>query len=539
MQLDAQLWSDLLWLSGGLLELSKCSFHNLHFDFAPDGTAIPRGRIFGSPLQIKDELTNQEVTIPAKSVYTAHKTLGHHKAPAGMNNTQLQALTIQSDAYAKMIFTSPCNRMDSWFFYTAIYLKSIGYVLPNCFFLDKALKKVQQPALRAFLAKCGFNRNTHRAIVFAPIRFGGSGFIHLYFLQGEGQILTFLKHWRTATEASTLLRIAVSWTQLHVGTSTCFLRDPTTHLPHMPGRWLRSLRTFLACIGGSLQLDKVFLPPLQRHLDVYIMDAVLTSSWFSDHEIQQINHCRTHLQAVTLSDLCTADGGYFDRSMLSGFPSTSSSTTSWIQINQARPHAASWKLWRKACTLWGPSTKLTIPLGAWLYPASALRRHWPFYFDHHNGDLFVRQGIGFVRCVAVDPIRYAPISTLTWSPTSTSTPVHARQAIQGDFWIPNIPTRPPLPPATPISGTFSEFLDGLDHWEHELFADLSFKVDCFEFVHLINSEILADKAVHLLTVSDGSNDSGSMSFRWVIVLPCGRCLARCAGPAYGPTGSSF
>jgi hypothetical protein len=35
---DAQLWSNLLWLSGGLLELRKCSYHFLYFHFQPDGT---------------------------------------------------------------------------------------------------------------------------------------------------------------------------------------------------------------------------------------------------------------------------------------------------------------------------------------------------------------------------------------------------------------------------------------------------------------------------------------------------------------------
>jgi hypothetical protein len=205
MQIDAQLWSDLLWLSGGLLELGKCSYHHLHFDFEPDGTATMRGGIFGAPLQVIDKSTNTLVNIKAKSVYTPHKTLGHYKAPAGKNTTQLNVLCANSDHYARLVLTSPCNQMDSWYFYTAIYLKSLGYVLPNCFFLEKELKKVQQAALRAFLSKCGFNRNTHRSIVFAPIRYGGCVFLHLYIIQGEGQILTFLKHWRTSIEAGKLL----------------------------------------------------------------------------------------------------------------------------------------------------------------------------------------------------------------------------------------------------------------------------------------------------------------------------------------------
>ncbi len=41
MQHDAKLWNDLLWISGGLLELDKCSYHHLHFDFNADGNASP------------------------------------------------------------------------------------------------------------------------------------------------------------------------------------------------------------------------------------------------------------------------------------------------------------------------------------------------------------------------------------------------------------------------------------------------------------------------------------------------------------------
>jgi hypothetical protein len=59
MKLDAQLWSDLLWLSGGLLELGKCSFHQVHFDFAPDGTPLMRAGTFGDPLQVHDESTDK------------------------------------------------------------------------------------------------------------------------------------------------------------------------------------------------------------------------------------------------------------------------------------------------------------------------------------------------------------------------------------------------------------------------------------------------------------------------------------------------
>jgi hypothetical protein len=188
--------------------------------------------IYDDPLQVHDAFLNTNVMIPAKSVQTPHKTLGRYKAPAGENHTQCIILHRTSDIYAKLVATSPLNRTESWFFYTAIYLTSMGYVLPNCFFPKPVLRKLQNSALWAFLAKCGYNRNTCRSIVFAPICYGGGGVISLYLLQGEGQILTFLKHWRTNTDTDNLLRIALSWAQLHVGTSACFLTNTQSPLPH-------------------------------------------------------------------------------------------------------------------------------------------------------------------------------------------------------------------------------------------------------------------------------------------------------------------
>jgi hypothetical protein len=348
-----------------------------------------RAGTYGDPLTVKDALTSSNVTIPSKSAFTTHKTLGHYKAPAGKNTTQLRILQANSDVFSKLVATSPCNRTDSWFFYSAIYLKSIGYVLPNCFFAERELTKVQSSALRAFLAKCGFNRNTARAIVFAPIRFGGCGFFPLFLIQGEGQILQFLTHWRTNTTAGNLLRIAVSWVQLHLGISWFFLANTTTPLPHMPGRWLKSLRHFLSRIDGTLEVDNFFLPPTQRANDVYIMDMILSSNQFDPKEICTLNYCRMHLQAVTVGDLCLADGVSLDPAMLAGTPDSTSSKSKWIHINQARPSAPCWRLWRQACAMWSYNSKLHFPLGPWTQPGDQLRRSWPYYYDCANGELYV------------------------------------------------------------------------------------------------------------------------------------------------------
>ena len=93
-QEDAKLWSYLLWISGGYLELPKCSYHFIHFDFNSEGKAYMRGGKVGPPIEIKDDHTGAPIQIPAKSVFDPHKTLGHYKAPAGKSLSCLDLGTI-------------------------------------------------------------------------------------------------------------------------------------------------------------------------------------------------------------------------------------------------------------------------------------------------------------------------------------------------------------------------------------------------------------------------------------------------------------
>ena len=93
MQADAQIWNDLLWCSGGKLELPKCSYHVLRFIFKPNGTPVPVQDSSDLHLLIQDSESNTLIPIPPKQPNEPHKTLGHWKSPIEPNNkTQLQAL---------------------------------------------------------------------------------------------------------------------------------------------------------------------------------------------------------------------------------------------------------------------------------------------------------------------------------------------------------------------------------------------------------------------------------------------------------------
>ncbi len=220
--------------------------------------------------------------------------------------------------------------------------------------------------LRVIIPQNGYNWKTSRSILHGPSELCGGNFLPLYTIQGEGQILQFLKFWRTKTDTGKLLRVAVAWIQLHTGVGLSLLDNVTTVIPYMATRWLPSLRTFIASINSTIQLDRNYVPPIQRVHDEYIMDTLLQSGAFTVAQIKTLNYCQLYLQVVTVSDICHANGTHVDAGYISGCPTLLSSQTNWITINKARPADKHWVLWQLATRTWCRADhSLYRPLGDW------------------------------------------------------------------------------------------------------------------------------------------------------------------------------
>jgi hypothetical protein len=172
LQVDAQLWNDLLWCSGGMLELPKCSYHFLCFDFDESGKPIPWPGTVGPPLEVKSPL-GYTIPIPFKNVYTTHKTLGQYQAPAGTSKTQLLKTQANQTTLSQYLASSPDTRSQASVFYHTIYLPSI-YVLPQSFFTSQELDTAEKKSTPAIFAKEGFNRNTSRHLMYGPSDYAGA-----------------------------------------------------------------------------------------------------------------------------------------------------------------------------------------------------------------------------------------------------------------------------------------------------------------------------------------------------------------------------
>ena len=112
------------------------------------------------------------------------------------------------------------------------------------------------------MARCGFNRNTHRAILYGPMEYGGASFRHLYVQQGLGQVSEFIRNWRLKSTAGLLIRIALAWFQEQVGVSFPILCNVKAALPQLESKWIASLRDFLGEYDMHLTVQETAIPKL-------------------------------------------------------------------------------------------------------------------------------------------------------------------------------------------------------------------------------------------------------------------------------------
>ena len=161
----------------------------------------------------------------------------------------------------------------------------LQYVLPQCWFSPVKLRQMEKKSMGRIISKCGYSSRTPHAILYGPRDFAGTGFLHWTTIQGEGQILHFIKHWRTNTNLSKLMHICLGWAQFQSGMRSSILEDVTTPIPHVKSQWLQSLWSILATAHGWIQLDTTFCQPHERMGNQHIMDFAIASGEFTHSDL--------------------------------------------------------------------------------------------------------------------------------------------------------------------------------------------------------------------------------------------------------------
>ena len=182
--MDTQIWEQLLGNSGGCLELSKCFYYVLSWNFNSKGDAYPMRQSeidkLTEKIQLQKLRKTTRTTIATKEPSEAHKTLGVWKSMDGNTRIQEKVLEQRSKNMSSIVATSEMYPYQADVAVRMIYAPALGYTLPGVSIPQKALDKIQLKAMESFVPAMGFNKNFPHAVVFGPEAFGGESVPHLY-----------------------------------------------------------------------------------------------------------------------------------------------------------------------------------------------------------------------------------------------------------------------------------------------------------------------------------------------------------------------
>jgi hypothetical protein len=228
----------------------------------------------------------------------------------------LAALAQTAHDYSRRIFKSGLDRYKVWLAYFACLVPALTFTMAVTSFTIQQLHNLQKQAIRATLARLGFNRNIARDIVFGSPFFGGIGLRDLVIEQGIAQLELLVRHVRACTPQGDLFLIGLSWWHLVAGFTTSLWVATDAHIPYVERSWFTSLQEFLLLVNGM-----VFIPPAHfihwhplRQQDEAIMEVISTLPMISKADLERFNRCRIFLVGVTfLSEISTADGRSLSR----------------------------------------------------------------------------------------------------------------------------------------------------------------------------------------------------------------------------------
>jgi hypothetical protein len=130
LQQMSQTWERLLFCSGGALELSKCFYYLLHWQWEHGLPHLtPVSKMLIEPLQLTSGWSKDSTLIRQRDVTEAHKTLGVFITPTGDESAQVTALLEKSCHISNLVLSSNFSRIETLTAYRTMWFPAVSYSL--------------------------------------------------------------------------------------------------------------------------------------------------------------------------------------------------------------------------------------------------------------------------------------------------------------------------------------------------------------------------------------------------------------------------
>ena len=357
----ASKWEKILHLTGGKLELTKCFWVPVTWNWRHGDPVLNSPKDGqGLELRLRESESGRIVTIPRLKPNKAEKRLGIRYAFDGSWNAEYRHwLKITSD-FAMRLRKARLDRASGLQAYKTLWCSKFRYCAPVVGFSDRQLLHIQTKIIGHSLAAAGYHSKMPRAVVFGPSEYGGMKWESPHSILLTAQIKLVIGSVRLNDTVGQLIGIQLQWLQVLAGTMTPILESHRL-IPYLPTCWMQTLHQKLVTENIQLKLAKVWTPSPRREEDQVIMDYVIhhlpIKMWGA------INQCRIFLQAIVFSDITTFDGSEVPQSVYQVKEAYRESRIAFPY--QKRPPKKAIACWQYFLNHFTDDQKLYAPLGRW------------------------------------------------------------------------------------------------------------------------------------------------------------------------------
>ena len=304
----AQTWEKLLFYSGGALNLQKCTWHVMYWDWKLGRPLLRSVAATDPPLTLttQGEHTNA-IPIRRLPITKASRILGVHLSPNGDFSNQLIVLKTKADIFAIRLRSPKLTPQDIQTFHQTMYAPAMRYVLPALAVDEEELAPIQSKILASMLQKLGYSSKIPVAIRHGPVELGGLALIDLRTELG----ISNLKYMRDSifsdTEVGKLMILNVKYSQIESGIKEPLLENPGIQISYLTPTWILSVRQFLSQHNMKVTLTDTLEVAIRDRHDCCIMNNEYLTRYTPTQKLD-INLVRMHLQIITLSDMTSSDG---------------------------------------------------------------------------------------------------------------------------------------------------------------------------------------------------------------------------------------
>ena len=341
----AQTWEQLLHFSGGALNLSKCSWYALYWDWRKGRPQLRPISPSDPGVQLRKGSTTTTTTIKRQDVNSASRLLGVYQTPEGDFSKHLTILKTKADKFAGYLRSPRLSASDVRIFHRTMYTPAMRYSLHAIAVDEEEFETVQSKIIPTIVQKLGITRSLPTAVRFGPPEMGGLGLMDLR-TEGGIEMIRFFRHAiYKNSQVGQLLRLSLQASQLESGLPNQLLEEPSLNVKYLTPTWILSMRQYMFNHNITIQINDTTAIRLQSPKDEYIMNLSRLQAYSTSAQID-INLVRIYLQATTVAELSDPS----DRKRISSTALLGTRSVSFVSNpgwpRQEVPSSEQVKLWK-------------------------------------------------------------------------------------------------------------------------------------------------------------------------------------------------